>query len=166
MRHEMAHTAELRNEMVRRMTGPSRVTARALHRETGISQESLSRWLVDARKLSGMTQSKLRTPEEKLRLVIASSALEGAALSAFMRAEGVLEVELRDWRATMLENLSGGKPPKTSSEANELRQLKKELSRKDKALAEFAALLVLKKKAIAAGLLEPEDDGTTEKSEG
>jgi transposase-like protein len=158
-----AYTAAFRVEMIRRMTGPSATSARALSRETGVGQATLSHWLREARTLPVVSDTKkpsLRTPEEKLRLVLASAGLEGEELGAFLRHEGVREVELRDWRKAMLEGLSGGPPAPLSSDGKTIKGLQKELRRKDKALAEVAALLMLKKKAEALGLLEPEDDDT------
>jgi transposase-like protein len=159
-----SYTAAFRLEMVRRMSGPGAGSARALSRETGITQGTLSRWLFDARTLpvvsDSKTKPKLRTPEEKLRLVLASAGLDGEELGAFLRKEAVHEVELRDWRKAMLEGLSGGRPALSSSDAKTIKGLEKELRRKDRALAEVAALIVLKKKAQALGLLEPEDDDT------
>ena len=52
---------------------------------------------------------------------------------------------------------------KKSPEARRIRELEKELRRKDKALAETAALLVLKKKANA--IWGDEDDDTAPSSE-
>lgn len=159
-----SYTAAFREEMVRRLSGPSATSARALSRELGVAQATLSQWLRGARTLpvvsASRTNSKLRTPEEKLRLVLASSGLEGEELGAFLRREGVHEVELRDWRKAMLEGLSGGRVGPGSADSKTIKGLEKELRRKDRALAEVAALVVLKKKAQALGLLEPEDDDT------
>jgi len=156
-----AYSSEFRDTMVRRLTGGGAVTSRALARETGVAQSTLSVWLRDVRNLPAVTKTaKTRTPEEKLRLVIASASLEGDELGAFLRREGVHEVELRDWRQAMLVGLSGGPPPVRGAEARQVKELQKELRRKDKALAEAAALVLLKKKAVAAGLLAPEDDDT------
>jgi len=60
------------------------------------------------------------------------------------------QVHLEQWRSQMLEGLENGFSKKLSiqkkADANRIRSLEKELNRKDKALAETAALLVLKKK--------------------
>ena len=162
------YTAAFRAEMVRRMTGPAATTGRALARETGIGQGTLSQWLNSARTLpvvsDSTTRPAVRIPEEKLRLVLESFGLEGEQLGAFLRRHGVHEVELRDWRKTMLEGLGGGRPALRGTDAKVIKNLEKELRRKDRALAEIAALVVLKKKAQALGLLEPEDDDTDSSS--
>jgi hypothetical protein len=102
----------------------------------------------------------MRTPEEKMRLVLEAARLQGEELGAFLRKEGVHEVELRDWQKAMLDGLSGGRPALRGTDAKVIKNLEKELRRKDRALAEVAALVVLKKKAQALGLLEAEDDDT------
>jgi transposase len=159
-----AYTAAFRMAMIRRLSGPSATSARALSREVGVTQGTLSHWLREARTLPDVTKittkANLRTPEEKMRLVLDSAGLEGEELGAFLRREGVHEVELRDWRKAMLEGLSGGRVAPANSDVKTIKNLEKELRRKDRALAEVAALVVLKKKAQALGLLEPEDDDT------
>ena len=86
--------------------------------------------------------------------------LEGEALGAFLRREGVYLAELEQWRKLAANALSG---TKKQAPSKELRRLKAELARKEKALAETAALIVLKKKV--AEIWGDEDDDTESKSE-
>ena len=90
-----------------------------------------------------------------------SSRLTEAELGAFLRREGLHEATLRQWRASALEGL--GPQRATRSEQKRLQELEKELRRKDKALAEAAALLVLQKKVRA--LWGDGDDDTEPKNE-
>jgi hypothetical protein len=86
-------------------------------------------------------------PEEKLRLLVEAEGLAGDALGAFLRREGVHEADLAEWRGSTLIALGTRvKTPAVSGDARRVRELERELLRKDKALAETAALLVLKKK--------------------
>ena len=151
--------------MVRKMTGPNAISANALSREVGVSQTVLSRWLrlaseqvVSTPKQSSQgamsgTQTKRPKdwiPEEKLRVVIEAQSLSNEELGAFFRKNGLHEAHLKEWREQILSALSqrsSRKPSKRSSEQRQIRELEKELDRKDKALAETAALLVLQKKA-------------------
>jgi len=75
------------------------------------------------------------------------------------------EAQLEEWRQAALSALD--KPKKgrrrKSPEAKKVEQLQQELDRKDKALAEVTALLVLKKKLDA--LLGGGDESTTPGSE-
>ena len=68
---------------------------------------------------------------------------------------------LAEWKAAMLEALSPQR--KTTGDSRRVRELEKQLRRKDKALAEAAALLVLQKKVRA--LWGDEDDDTGSKSD-
>jgi transposase len=101
-----------------------------------------------------------------MQAVLESSQLSEEDLGAFLRKNGLHESNLKQWRLEMLGGLQGSKPKKKSkgksAEAKRIRQLEKEVNRKDKALAETAALLVLKKKAQA--IWGDEDDGIPPKN--
>jgi hypothetical protein len=95
-----------------------------------------------------------------------SASLDETALGAFLRREGVHHADLTSWRAQVAEAALGalaGKRQRTG-EQKRLRQLEAELRRKDRALAETAALLVLSKK-MQALWGDNEDDDTTGNSE-
>jgi len=158
--------------MVQRMLGPSARSATSLANEIGVHQPTLSRWLRDARILGGtMSHHKKSTQKwtsaEKLRVVLAASQLKDEELGAFLRREGVHEHQLERWRSTILAALDedGAKKPRgPSPEAKELAVVQRDLRRKDKALAEVSALLVLKKKADAIwGVVDDDTDERTEK---
>jgi transposase-like protein len=149
------YPASFKAKMVRRMSGAEALSASALAEETGLSQPTLSRWLREAGsdKVSTMKKKRPRdrSAEERLALLVQADALPEEELGAFLRREGLHQAHLDEWRASALEALEGSpkRKPKPSPEARELREVKKELRRKEKALAEAAALLVLKKKAQA-----------------
>jgi hypothetical protein len=150
--------------MIQKMTGPGRISANILAHQVGIPQTTLSRWLRDAATLpqAHATAKTPRTgeivmtkrpadwtPEEKFNLVLEASAIADTELGAFLRRKGVHEAHLTEWRQMMLSALKAQKPQAGGQKAPEnrrIRQLESELSRKEKALAETAALLVLQKK--------------------
>ena len=152
-----------KQRLVQRLVGPHAVSANALAEEVGVSQESLSRWLRAARSVGGMTPSSKKswTGAEKLRVVTEARGLTGSALGAFLRREGLHETQLLAWRAAAEVALGAPVRPRPggSPEAKRILELERELRRKDKALAETAALLVLKKKvqAIWGDADEPTD---------
>jgi transposase-like protein len=84
-----------------------------------------------------------------------------------LRSKGLHETHLQQWRLQMLNGLGkqpNFKKPKTSvADAKQIRDLEKELRRKDKALAETAALIVLKKKVQE--IWGDEGDNTTGKND-
>jgi hypothetical protein len=97
--------------------------------------------------------SQRRTAAEKARIIAEADNLTGEELGAFLRREGVHPGELKLWR----DALDADKADRKST--RRIRDLERELRRKEKALAEAAALLVLKKKAEA--ILGDEDDEAT-----
>lgn len=167
----MQHSEGFKARMVQRMAGPEGISATRLSREVGVAQPTLSRWLREA-TLNGMSSkpkgkgssgSRVRSWEEKLEVVLKASALSDEELGAFLRHEGVHEAQLREWReavASALKPKPGAR--KRSPEARRIRELEKELRRKDAALAEAAALLTLSKKVRE--LWGDEDDDTRTKS--
>lgn len=144
--------------MVKRMSGPAPTSATSLGKEVGVSQSALSRWLLEAGTLDPVKKKKpgagsKRSTEEKIRLLFAASGLEGEERGAFLRREGVHEAELAEWRS-VLEAALEGAPSRAAArdradDRRQIQDLRRELNRKDKALAETAALLVLQKKVRA-----------------
>jgi transposase len=95
------------------------------------------------------SKGKTWTAEEKLRVVLEASRIPDKELGAFLRREGVHEAQLKEWIDAATAALSAQpkrKSRKPSREAKRIRELEKDLRRKEKALAEVTALLALKKK--------------------
>jgi transposase-like protein len=147
------YTAAFKDRMVRRLVGPNARSANAVAAEVGVAQETLSRWLRAAGNVSGMTRAKRTrwTGTEKLRVVTEAHGLSGSELGTLLRREGLHEAQLTAWRAAAEAALTepGRGRAVPSVEAKRIKELERELRRKDAALAETAALLVLKKKAEA-----------------
>lgn len=171
-----SYTSGFRARMIKRMTGPSAISATALSKEVGVSQATLSRWLQRASTLGRMSQDENNedqanrtrngrwSAQEKLRVVLEASSLSEEELGAFLRREGLHEAQLQEWRTKALEAASSAlkdshrKQSERTPEARKIRELERELSRKDKALAEVAALLALQKKVQE--IWGDEDDDT------
>lgn len=180
----MEYKERFRAEMVKRLMAPNAPSHTALAQETGVPQPTLSRWVREATTLDGVAakkskthggtrkgagrragkqparRSRERTAEEKLQIVLEASKLSEAELGGYLREKGVFEVELLEWREMALAGLNREPAvrPATPAEVKRARELERELRRKDKALAEAAALIVLKKKVQA--LWGDEDDDT------
>lgn len=89
------------------------------------------------------------TAAERLKVLMESHGLAEEELNAFCRKKGLFAHHLEQWKKTFESDSMEGR----SNSASILRELKtknqslnKELKRKEKALAEAAALLVLQKK--------------------
>ena len=74
-----------------------------------------------------------------------ASKLSGSQLTAMLQREGLLLAELEQWRLAL------GEDKASVATTKRIRKLERELARKEKALAEAAALLVLKKKWATSG---------------
>jgi transposase len=146
------YSPAFKSRMLRRLVGPSAISANALAQEVGVNQPLLSRWLRESRTVEDMASSKNRkwTGAEKLRVVIAARGLSETELGALVRREGVHASDLTAWQAAAEAALNdAGRRASRSADAQRIRVLERELRRKDAALAETAALLVLKKKVQA-----------------
>jgi transposase len=90
------------------------------------------------------------TSEERLNMVVACASLGDEALNAHCRMQGIYPHHVKQWKLDFINGHSAKQKTVSPSEIkilkHENKSLKKELNRKDKALAETAALLVLKKK--------------------
>ena len=87
------------------------------------------------------------TPEDKLRVLFQSHGLKEEDLGAFLRQEGLHSQQISEWRAEVLTALGSRKSSVVKDDRDrKIRELEQNLDRKDKALAEASALLILQKK--------------------
>lgn len=175
----MEYTDTFKARMVRRMLGPNAVSANALESEVGVPQPTLSRWLRETASFRAMERKSKPpsprkadppekrpqdwTPEEKLRAVVETLDLEGEALGEYLRRHGIHREQLIQWQG--LAKASMERPSakaRSNGDAKRIKELERELRKKEKALAETAALLVLRKKVNA--LWGDGDDDTDERS--
>lgn len=132
----------------------------------GVGYSTLSRWIVQARNqefdvvttdtINRMTQEKRPqdwTAEERLNAVVACGSMSDEELNEYCREQGIYPHHVRQWKLDFVSGNTLKEKAQSPSELKTLRHenktLKKELNRKDKALAETAALLVLQKKVQA-----------------
>lgn len=165
--------------MILKLTSPRGPSISELAAKVSVSESTLSRWLREATTVrrtmsddqhSGALARARRpedlSPEDKVRILREAARLDGPELGAYLRRKGVHEADLARWQSTadeaVLAALSGRR--QRSVEQKRVRQLESELRRKEKALAEVAALLVLEKKAQALWG-DREDDNTKESNE-
>jgi len=128
-------------------------TANMVAEETGVTIKTLYNW-ADKYSNDYPMKKQTRSTFEKMRLVIEFNSLPDDDRGEFLRSKGLYEEEIKSWEQEVLngeiekftENLSR-KQLKESQD--ELKKVKRDLNKKEKALAEAAALLILKKKAEA-----------------
>ena len=136
-------------------------TIRSVSEDLNVNHFTLKNWMrMKSGKLSGLGAKEKRPQDwsaaEQLIALHESHGLSGESLHAWCREKGLFAHHLSSWRAAFCTD---GKLAPVTRELRTLKdendQLKRELVRKEKALAEAAALLMLQKKFRA--LWEGED---------
>ena len=131
-------------------------TVLAVAREIGVSDSLLYSWTKRYATSPGMKKEERRPQDwsaaEKFKAVMAFDRLTESAQGEFLRREGLHSDHIEAWKKSMEAGLEpGAGTPVSRAEMSELRadnkELKRDLHRKNGALAETTALLVLKKKA-------------------
>jgi len=123
-------------------------------KETGISGQTIRNWINEAASGSLDEKAGEKSPRnlssiEKYQLLMDSKMVPKEQLGEFLRKRGLHSQHLTLWDqefAEMIKDNGKKQEKKVRDLQKKVRELEKELSRKDKALAETAALLVLKKK--------------------
>jgi len=145
-----------KDKVVARLLPPESSAVEVVAREVGVSVATLERWRAEAlangagdRRGGG---GQRWTTAARLEAVIATAAMDEAARSAWCREHGLYPSELAGWKQDAIAGL--GEPRAASAvearqDRRRVKELERELHRKDKALAETAALLVLAKKLKA-----------------
>jgi transposase-like protein len=177
------YSEKFKLRMIQRLTSPNAPSATRLSREIGVPQPTLSLWLRRARRLPAMMTKehdegaqptdprppKSWSAEEKYRVVLEAGTVADADLGEFLRKQGLHAAQLEEWRRVAAEGAKsaltygkkrGREQPK--ADLRRLRELERELLRKDRALAELAALVALKKKLEL--LWGDEDESTPRKN--
>lgn len=154
------YSEEFKERIVQKMMPPNSQSVAQISRETGVCEPTLYTWKKQYQREGIAVPADPSNPENwsgqnKLAVVIETAALNEQELSEYCRKKGLYPEQVVRWKEI---SISGHDTPERLSKAErrELQQLKKEkrktekeLKRKEKALAEAAALLVLQKKAQA-----------------
>lgn len=146
------YTQDFKDRAVARLLPPESAAIDVVARELGVSTATLERWRANA-LLEG-SSARTWTAAARLDAVITSTAMNETERGAWCREHGVYPTDLDAWRASATNALAGpderrATPQQTRADQRRIKDLEKELNRKEKALAETAALLVLSKKVSA-----------------
>jgi hypothetical protein len=141
-----------KNKAVARLLPPESAGLELVARETGVGVGTIERW--QAEMVSGSTRKQAQSAPARLDAVIATAAMNETAKNAWCREHGVYAGDLAQWVASAMSALAG--PTKTAvipkpkaQDGRRIKELERDLLRKDRALAETLALLVLSKKVGA-----------------
>lgn len=146
----------LKEQLIKRMLPPNNCGVPVLSEETGIPLSTLYTWRQKALGKNSMS-SKPNKPSEwsakaKLAAIIQTATMTETERAAYCREHGLYIEQLDDWKIAFesldLQDTPAGKRA-LAAERKKRRKLERDLVRKEKALAETAALLVLSKKVEA-----------------
>jgi transposase len=151
-------TLEAREAIIARALSGAGVSVQQIAKESNVGYSTLQRWIhrtqqglpLDGRRRNLSSRDQSQT--SPLQHLLATAGLDEQAVGVYCREQGIHSFQLKEWRDKLMKQTDNKSiSPKELSELKELRNevkcLKRELYRKDKALAETSALLILKKKA-------------------
>ena len=156
----MAYSTERRAAVLKKLEPPNAVPVRQLAKYERISEATLHSWRRDARSKGRLLPDADAGPEgwtsrDKFAAVLETAAMNAADLSTYCRQRGLFPEQIQAWRAACeqandWERASSQRLGQaTKEEKKHIKALERDLARKEKALAEAAALLVLRKNAAA-----------------
>jgi len=151
-----SYSKEFKEKMLTRMLPPNEEPVSKIAKETNISVATLHKW---KNKLSDSGKQKIKatsserwSSQDKFMVVMETASMNEIELSKYCRTKGLYVEQVKDWKNVCIQS-NGGVAEEASRLNKEMKQkdkaiksLEKELLRKEKALAETAAILVLRKK--------------------
>ena len=156
----MGYALERKTTVLKRMLPPNTTAIRQVSQEEGIGESTLHKWRAEARGKGQLLPDADAGPEgwssrDKFAAVLETAALNEADLAEYCRKRGLFPEQIKAWRRTCAQSNDWARSSTarigqaTKEDKKRVKNLERELARKDRALAETAALLVLRKKAAA-----------------
>lgn len=156
----MGYSPERKAAVLKRMLPPHNMAIRQLSQEEGISEGTLHNWRTQARGKGRLLPDADAGPEgwtsrDKFAAVLETAALNEADLAEYCRKRGLYSAQIAAWRSACEQANDWDRASTarlgqaTREEKKRVKDLERDLARKEKALAEAAALLILRKKASA-----------------
>lgn len=156
----MAYSKERKEAALKRLLPPVSEAIRRLSDSTGIGEATLYKWRTEARGAGRFAPDADAGPEgwssaDKFAAVLETAAMNSADLAEYCRKRGLYPEQITAWRAACEQAndwdraRSAQLSQATKEDRKRVKELERDLARKEKALAEAAALLVLRKKMAA-----------------
>jgi transposase-like protein len=156
----LGYSPERKAAVLKRMLPPNNLAIRQLSQEEGISDATLHKWRAEARGKGQLLPdadagSEGWTSRDKFAAVLETAALNEADLAEYCRKRGLYPAQIAAWRSACEQANDWDRASTarlgqaTKEEKKRIKDLERDLARKEKALAEAAALLILRKKASA-----------------
>ena len=148
------YSEEFKDAIVTKMFNRGSQTISEVCRQEGVSKSAVRSWQEKRDNGLGMKTKRSRDSQQwpaevKLNAVLQGNNLGEEDFGVFLRKEGLHSHQVKAWRAdilTALGPLSGRSGSMKDGRDQRILELEKDLHRKDKALAEASALLILQKK--------------------
>ena len=155
------YSKDFKESIVQKICSPGGPTITQMSEKLGIHHTSIRNWIRFHANTSSMKKSKDWTSEAKLEAINKTYSMSENELGEYLRANGLHSAQVEEWKQDIYSSQKAAGRPKLDPELAELRNKEKELSkdlkRKDRALAEMAArIILLKKSRLIWG--EPGDD--------
>ncbi len=155
MKSERDYSEDFKKSAVAKFLSRGNRTVPEISNEVGVNSSTLYNWRNNFANVTDMkkpSKPHSRSAQEKLKALKEYGEVPIEGRGEYLRKNGLHEEHLAEWQKQIEDALS---PSKRSTqdraelivERRKNHELEKELRRKDKALAEASALLILKKKA-------------------
>ena len=154
------YSEEFKESVIKKMMPPDPISVSQLCRDTGVSDVTLYKWRKTYRRNGVAVPADKSKPEDwtaedKLAVVIETASFNEVQLSEYCRCKGLYKEQVDQWKMSALSGYQNSIQIKKNQvrhrreDRQKIKLLERDLRRKEKALAETAALLVLSKKCEA-----------------
>ncbi len=162
------YSDEFKESIIKKMMPPNSVPVSQLSKDVGVSDVTLYKWRKNYRNRGIAVPSDQSNPinwsaEDKLAVVIETASFNEMKVSEYCRSKGLYSEQIEQWKISALSGYKQSKQIQKETlryrqeDQKKIKRLESELRRKEKALAETAALLVLSKKCEAIWGVNEED---------
>ena len=153
----MKYSTGFRNTILKKVLPPENRSIAEVSKETGVSDQTIRNWLFRLKNdnlspQEGEVSPEQRSPSEKMSLIFEGKSLSAEAKGEWLRKNGIHSEHLVLWEQELRDQVNdraGKEKELIKKQKKKIKSLEKDLERKEKALAEMAALYTLKKKAEA-----------------
>lgn len=152
---------EFKEQLILKSQGLSGVALSEFAASNGVLPNTLYFWRRNHDKVWDMSKPRKPSPEERLKIIVQIESLLDEEAGELLRSKGLHSSEVEEWKSEFYKSQQGPSRPQKDPELKRLQasesSLKKDLRRKDRALAEMSARVVLLKKSHEIWGV-PEDD--------
>jgi transposase-like protein len=150
------YSLELKESLLTKAFSPNAPSVVELARQSGLPYHTVYAWIYMSKKKGIKNGASPQRPkdwseEQKFKAIIDTKDMTEEERGAYCRKHGLYTYHLDEWNKQSMAGLNTRVPKEHKDEYKllkaENKKLKSDLMRKEKALAEATALLILKKKA-------------------